>query len=73
MAGLPEPRRDHAVAMCKFANACMNKMNLITHRLEVELGPGTADLAMVSGYKNPIEIKFPLFNSNKSVSLCLRT
>jgi class 3 adenylate cyclase len=27
VAGLPEPRKDHAVAMARFAHECRNKMN----------------------------------------------
>lgn len=48
VTGLPKPRQDHAVAMCRFANRCASKVGLLTRRLELELGPGTADLTMVS-------------------------
>ena len=44
MTGLPEPNRDHAVVMVKFAHLCMRKMEKLTKELEVQLGPGTADL-----------------------------
>ena len=47
--GLPEPRRDHAVAMARFAKECLSKMQGLTRRLEVTLGPDTADLAMRMG------------------------
>lgn len=44
VTGLPEPRKDHAVAMAKFARECMDRMRTITNRLEVTLGPDTSDL-----------------------------
>jgi Adenylate and Guanylate cyclase catalytic domain len=40
VAGLPDPRSDHAVVMAKFAKDCMYKMREVTHRLEIKLGPG---------------------------------
>ena len=43
-----EPRKDHAVAMARFARDCMQKMRVLVVKLEVPLGPGTADLSMVS-------------------------
>ncbi|KAL7562526.1 hypothetical protein ACA910_008233 [Epithemia clementina (nom. ined.)] len=47
--GLPEPRQDHAVAMARFAKDCMTKMQVLTRKLEVHLGPDTADLSMRMG------------------------
>ena len=49
VTGLPEPRKDHAVAMCKFARDCMVRMNELTRHLELILGPDTGDLAMRFG------------------------
>jgi class 3 adenylate cyclase len=49
VAGLPDPRKDHAVAMARFARDCVNRMMVITKRLEVELGPDTADLGLRIG------------------------
>jgi hypothetical protein len=40
VAGVPEPRDDHAVIMCKFAHECLSKMNGLLAGLEVTLGPG---------------------------------
>lgn len=40
VAGLPEPRKDHAVVMIRFARDCMQKMHHIVRELEVTLGPG---------------------------------
>jgi class 3 adenylate cyclase len=48
-AGLPEPREDHAVAMARFAHDCRLKMNSVVKKLEVLLGPDTADLTMRFG------------------------
>jgi class 3 adenylate cyclase len=44
VAGLPEARRDHAVAMVKFASECLLKTSEIAKRLEVVLGPDTAEM-----------------------------
>ncbi|CAJ1937526.1 unnamed protein product [Cylindrotheca closterium] len=48
-AGLPDPRPDHAVAMCRFANECLIKMHSVVKKLEVRLGPDTAELGMRFG------------------------
>ena len=49
VTGLPDPQKDHAVIMCRFARDCINKVKVLTRRLEVTLGPDTADLAMRIG------------------------
>jgi class 3 adenylate cyclase len=49
VAGLPNPRKDHAVAMARFARECMHRMLQLTRKLEVVLGPDTADLTMRFG------------------------
>jgi class 3 adenylate cyclase len=49
VCGLPLPRKDHAVVMARFARDCTNKANDTTRRLEVTLGPDTADLAFRIG------------------------
>jgi class 3 adenylate cyclase len=38
VAGLPDPRPDHAVAMVRFARDCQAKMASLSHQLEVTLG-----------------------------------
>ena len=48
-AGLPEPRDDHAVAAANFARAIMKKISELTKKLEVSLGPDTADLKLRVG------------------------
>jgi class 3 adenylate cyclase len=40
VTGLPEPREDHAVLMCRFARECLNKLRQLLAELEVTLGPG---------------------------------
>ena len=49
VCGLPDPRRDHAMAMARFARDCSNRMNELTRKLELVLGPGTGDLAIRVG------------------------
>jgi class 3 adenylate cyclase len=49
VTGLPQARSDHAVAMARFARDCIQKARTLTQRLEVTLGPGTADLALRMG------------------------
>ncbi|CAJ1957210.1 unnamed protein product [Cylindrotheca closterium] len=49
VAGLPDPQPDHALRMTKFARSCLKKVNEITKKLEVSLGPGTGNLRMRFG------------------------
>lgn len=49
VTGLPEPRKDHAVAMARFARDCLSEMQVLTKRLEVSLGPDTGDLDLRAG------------------------
>ena len=49
VTGLPEPRKDHAVAMARFSYDCMNRMAQLTKKLEVSLGPDTTELSMRVG------------------------
>jgi class 3 adenylate cyclase len=49
VAGLPNPRKDHAVAMARFARECMHRVHQLTQKLEEVLGPDTADLSMRFG------------------------
>jgi class 3 adenylate cyclase len=49
VCGLPEPRKDHAVAVARFARDSMAIARTLTKRLEVTLGPDTAELAMRMG------------------------
>jgi class 3 adenylate cyclase len=49
VTGLPEPQKDHALIMAKFAKECLAKMTEVTHALEVLLGPDTTELSMRFG------------------------
>ncbi|KAG7338222.1 adenylate/guanylate cyclase [Nitzschia inconspicua] len=49
VTGLPEPRKDHAVVMVKFAIDCRDEFVEVTRLLEVSLGPDTADLGLRIG------------------------
>ena len=48
-AGLPNPRHDHAVVMCRFARDCLDRMNAVVRRLETVLGPDTSELVLRVG------------------------
>ena len=47
--GLPEPNKDHAIVLARFAWECVIMMGSVCTRLEATLGPGTADLALRVG------------------------
>eukprot|EP00980_Cylindrotheca_fusiformis_P014631 scaffold3974_cov140-Cylindrotheca_fusiformis.AAC.3 len=47
--GLPEHVDKHAVVACKFARECKMKMQEVTLKLEVSLGPDTGDLHLRTG------------------------
>jgi class 3 adenylate cyclase len=49
VTGLPEPNKDHAVVMCRFARECLTQFNDLASKLEVVLGPDTGDLAIRVG------------------------
>ena len=55
VCGLPEPRKNHAIAMARFAFECVEKMKEKTRELEITLGPGTANLRLHTGlHSGPI-------------------
>ena len=49
ITGLPLPRKDHALVMCRFANDTREKMRLVTKTLESTLGSDTGDLDLRIG------------------------
>ena len=49
VAGLPDPRKDHAMIMARFSRDCLDKFHQVTRMLEVTLGPDTADLGLRVG------------------------
>ena len=38
VAGLPQPRKDHALIMARFADDCLEKMGQIARELESHFG-----------------------------------
>jgi hypothetical protein len=51
VAGLPKPRRNHAVVMAKFAQEILQAMKVATSELDSQLGPGTAELGIRIGVR----------------------
>eukprot|EP00934_Nitzschia_sp_Nitz4_P001584 Nitzschia sp. Nitz4//scaffold59_size112058//30038//33704//NITZ4_004104-RA/size112058-snap-gene-0.61-mRNA-1//-1//CDS//3329555108//1584//frame0 len=49
VAGLPDPKKDHAIVMSKFARDCSTHMITLLAKLSVQLGPDTEDLSMRFG------------------------
>lgn len=49
VTGLPEPNKDHAVLMSRFAWEIKLKMHEACKKLEATLGPGTAELSLRIG------------------------
>jgi len=49
VAGVPDPRQDHAVVMARFARDIMAKMREKVQELEVTHGPDTGDLTLRIG------------------------
>lgn len=55
VCGVPTKRELHAPVMVKFAERCLRVMTKVTRRLEVHLGPSTADLkARVGLHSGPV-------------------
>jgi hypothetical protein len=80
VTGLPEPRKDHAVAMSRFAVDCIHRMRLLTKKLEVMLGPDTTDLDMRIGmHSGPVtagvlrgeRCRFQLFGDTMNTASCM--
>mmetsp|Transcript_31229 Transcript_31229/g.73559 ORF Transcript_31229/g.73559 Transcript_31229/m.73559 type:complete len:1201 (+) Transcript_31229:149-3751(+) len=49
VCGLPDPRKDHAVVMSKFARDCRQQFNELCSIMESSLGPETGDLNLRIG------------------------
>jgi hypothetical protein len=70
VVGLPDPRKDHALVMAKFARDCLYRFETLTKELEKELGPDT-----VSGVGGPnicIAVLFGMIISRSVVLLPFR-
>ncbi|KAL3937662.1 MAG: hypothetical protein SGBAC_007278 [Bacillariaceae sp.] len=79
VCGLPEPKKDHPVAMSLFAADCLTSMQVQVQSLEEELGPDTADLGIRIGlHSGPVtagvlrgdRARFQLFGD--TVNTCAR-
>ena len=77
VCGLPDPRQDHAVVMAKFATDCLKKMDEVTKKLEIELGPDTTELklrvglhsgAVVAGVLRGDKSRFQLFGDTMNTA-----
>jgi Adenylate and Guanylate cyclase catalytic domain len=44
VTGLPDPQKNHALIMARFACSCLQKLKAMLLDLETKLGPDTADL-----------------------------
>ena len=66
VAGLPEPRRDHAEVMARFGHDILRRMNEVTTELATFLGPGTSTLQMRVG----VRIKFIIDKKMQHQFLC---
>jgi class 3 adenylate cyclase len=49
VAGLPNPRKDHAVIMARFAVDCLGRFHKLVKMLERTLGPDTGELGIRMG------------------------
>eukprot|EP00522_Entomoneis_paludosa_P013724 CAMPEP_0172441438 /NCGR_PEP_ID=MMETSP1065-20121228/1982_1 /TAXON_ID=265537 /ORGANISM="Amphiprora paludosa, Strain CCMP125" /LENGTH=1154 /DNA_ID=CAMNT_0013190803 /DNA_START=176 /DNA_END=3640 /DNA_ORIENTATION=+ len=49
VAGLPEPRKDHAIVMARFARDCLMQFTSTVKAMVVELGPDTEELGVRIG------------------------
>mmetsp|Transcript_93 Transcript_93/g.261 ORF Transcript_93/g.261 Transcript_93/m.261 type:complete len:1214 (-) Transcript_93:30-3671(-) len=49
VAGLPEPRKDHAIVMARFARDCLGQFTQTVKAMVVELGPDTEELGLRIG------------------------
>ncbi|GKY99150.1 hypothetical protein MPSEU_000870500 [Mayamaea pseudoterrestris] len=49
VTGVPEPQKDHAVIMCRFARDILSRSRVLMKRLETTLGPDTGELDMRVG------------------------
>jgi Adenylate and Guanylate cyclase catalytic domain len=74
---LPNPRKDHAIVMAKFAMDCMTIMNQVTERLVLELGPDTNTLKLriglhsgpvVAGVLRGDKSRFQLFGETMTIA-----
>ena len=77
VAGLPEPREDHAPAVARFSRDCLEMFLKLAKQLEVQLGPDTSDLGLRIGiHSGPVtagvlrgeRARFQLFGDTMNVT-----
>ncbi|CAB9530159.1 Receptor-type guanylate cyclase gcy [Seminavis robusta] len=82
VTGIPKPQNNHAILMARFAQECLNKFNVLVKKLEVSLGPDTADLAMRFGiHSGPVTAgvlrgersRFQLFGDTVNTTACIES
>jgi class 3 adenylate cyclase len=69
VSGVPQPRKDHAVVMSRFARDCHTTIRDVTRKLEVSLGPDTAELAFRIGLHSGCVTGGKILVSNVALSL----
>jgi Adenylate and Guanylate cyclase catalytic domain len=57
VAGVPHPRSDHAIAMARFARDCILSMNVLSKKLEIELGPDTSGTYLIANFVSFMEFQ----------------
>jgi class 3 adenylate cyclase len=82
VVGLPDPRKDHATVMCRFAHECLGSMLGQIQKLSVKLGPDTCDLGMRFGiHSGPVtagvlrgeKARFQLFGDTVNTTARIET
>ena len=80
VAGLPDPRRDHATVMARFAWEILACFNTTVKRLELSLGPDTGELELrigihsgpvIGGVLRGARSRFQLFGDTMNTVSCL--
>lgn len=64
VAGLPDPRPDHAVAMARFSRECLVKMKVLTKQLETTLGPDNVAYRIVQRPQYPATHLISILNAS---------
>jgi len=82
VAGLPNPRKDHAVVMGRFAHSCISKFNSLVKQMELTLGPDTGELGLRVGlHSGPVtagvlrgeKARFQLFGDSMNTTARIET
>jgi class 3 adenylate cyclase len=82
VAGLPDPRKDHAVVMGRFAHSCMCKFCSLVKQMEITLGPDTGELGLRVGlHSGPVtagvlrgeKARFQLFGDSMNTTARIET